>query len=95
MAQIRDFKDKIWDFYWEEGRKLPWREYITPYRVFISELMLQQTQVSRVLIKFPLFLRTFPDFKSLATASNHKVLSQWQGMGKLESVYCKNQPDHD
>src|SRR5487761_176403 len=60
-------------------RKLPDR--LTPYHVFVSEIMLQQTQIPRVLIKYLLFLKTFPTIESLAKAKTEKLFSVWQGMG--------------
>lgn len=60
---------------------MPWRDQPTPYHVVVSELMLQQTQVSRVLEKYPLFLEVFPDFNTLAHAKTVDVLAAWQGLG--------------
>ena len=60
---------------------MPWRETITPYYVVVSELMLQQTQVARVLEKFPVFISKFPDFVSLANAPLADVFEAWQGLG--------------
>jgi len=69
---------------------MPWREDISPYSIFVSEVMLQQTQVSRVLEKFPQFISSFPDFSSLANASQRKLLSVWQGMGyNRRALYLK------
>lgn len=75
------FIKKIWDFYKMNKRPMPWRIDTSPYSIFISEVMLQQTQVARVLIKYPIFLHAFPNFKSLACADTQKLLSAWQGMG--------------
>jgi A/G-specific adenine glycosylase len=61
---------------------LPWRQNPRdPYHVLVSELMLQQTQVERVVPKFAAFLEAFPDLASLARSSEHDVLSQWSGLG--------------
>ncbi len=69
---------------------MPWREKIAPYRVFVSEVMLQQTQVTRVMEKFPQFIKLFPNFKSLAAAPLSDVLSIWQGMGyNRRALYLK------
>ena len=68
-------------FYKDNKRILPWRETIVPYHVFLTEVMLQQTQVPRVLKKFPEFIALFPTFRSLAGASFIDVLKAWQGMG--------------
>lgn len=70
---------------WERGRKLyremPWREDTRPYYVLVSELMLQQTQVERVVPKFQAFVTAFPDEKTLAAAPLAEVLKLWSGLG--------------
>jgi len=76
-----EFNTILSAFYEKNKRNLPWREQINPYHVFITEVMLQQTQVPRVLIKFPEFISIFPTFESLADASMTEVLQVWQGMG--------------
>lgn len=76
-----EFVRTIKDFYVLARRDLEWRRNITPYKIIVSELMLQQTQVSRVALKFPLFVDRFPDFDSLAGAAVADVLAAWQGMG--------------
>ncbi len=69
---------------------MPWRTKITPYRVVVSEIMLQQTQVKRVLEKFPSFIARFPTWKKLANASTHDVLSEWSGLGyNRRALYLK------
>lgn len=75
------FQKIIYDYYREHGRRLPWREDCNPYRVLVSEIMLQQTQVNRVLPKFNEFLARFPDLISLAEASLPQILAAWQGLG--------------
>lgn len=60
---------------------MPWREDTRPYYVLVSELMLQQTQVSRVIPKFEAFITAFPDEETLAEASLAEVLKLWQGLG--------------
>lgn len=79
--QMKSFTDTIWSHYKKFGRDLPWRHDITPYRVVASEIMLQQTQASRVAKKFDSFLARFPDWKSLADAPTIDVLQEWQGLG--------------
>ncbi len=70
------------DWYAKYGRDhLPWRQTRDPYRVLVSECMLQQTQVDRVLPKYEAFVERFPDFSSLAAASTADVLRLWQGLG--------------
>lgn len=78
---IATFRRIILTHYRKSGRVLPWRVNPTPYAVFVSEIMLQQTQVSRVIPKFEAFVRAFPDFNSLASASLSSVLALWQGLG--------------
>lgn len=78
---INDFKKAIWLYYSEHGRHFDWRGVDDPYKVFISEVMLQQTQTARVAIKYPLFIARFPTFAALAEASLKDVLHEWQGMG--------------
>jgi A/G-specific adenine glycosylase len=80
-SQIRSFQKKVYHYYDTRGRDLPWRKRVTPYRVLVSEIMLQQTQVDRVIEKYKEFLSAFPDFKTLAKASLPKLLKNWSGMG--------------
>jgi A/G-specific adenine glycosylase len=68
-------------WYRQNGRTLPWRCEQDPYRVLVSEVMLQQTQVSRVLEKYPPFLKQFPTLRTLARAERSSVIRAWQGMG--------------
>ncbi|HOU92886.1 MAG TPA: A/G-specific adenine glycosylase, partial [Polyangiaceae bacterium] len=68
-------------WYRAEGRELPWRSDPTPYRVWVSEVMLQQTQVATVLPYFDRWMGRFPSLASLATASEDAVLHAWQGLG--------------
>jgi A/G-specific adenine glycosylase len=80
-AAIRSFRQKIYRYYRSHGRTLPWRKTRNPYHILVSEIMLQQTQVERVLQKYPQFVTAFPDFKTLAKAPLRKILHVWQGMG--------------
>jgi A/G-specific adenine glycosylase len=68
-------------FYDEEKRDLPWRGTPDPYRVWISEVMLQQTRVETVLSYYERWMRRFPDLSSLATSEQEEVLRLWQGLG--------------
>ena len=77
----RAFQKTIYAYYREHGRVLPWRSAITPYKVLVSEVMLQQTQADRVIPKFQEFLRTFPSIKALSSAPLSQVLSCWSGLG--------------
>ena len=76
------FAKAIVDYYSAEGRKeLPWQHPRTPYRVWVSEIMLQQTQVMRVIIYFDRFMSRFPDVASLAAATSDEVMAHWSGLG--------------
>jgi A/G-specific adenine glycosylase len=81
QEELDSFRDNVISFYRRHKRILPWREKITAYGVFISEVMLQQTQVARVLLKYPAFILRFPDFESLSKAPFERVLREWKGMG--------------
>jgi A/G-specific adenine glycosylase len=78
---IHAFRRLIYDHYIEHGRVMPWRLTDDPYRVLISEVMLQQTPVDRVCGKYELFVERFPDFPALAVAPLDAVLTVWQGLG--------------
>ncbi len=75
------FREKVWDYYRQNGRDLAWRHEPTPYQVVVSELMLQQTQVARVMERYPRWMKRFPNFEVLAAASVAEVLEEWHGMG--------------
>ncbi len=81
QAAVRRFQERIYLHYQAHGRKLPWRTTQDPYRILVSEIMLQQTQVQTVMGKYEPFISTFPDFPSLARASLRMVLQKWQGLG--------------
>lgn len=68
-------------WYRVHGRRFPWRDEPTPYRVWVSEIMLQQTTTQTVLGYFDRFLTRFPDPKALASASEEEVLALWEGLG--------------
>src|SRR5690606_25546428 len=69
-------------WYERHGRKnLPWQQSRTPYRVWVSEIMLQQTQAATVIPYFERFIERFPDVRSLAAASVDEVLHLWSGLG--------------
>jgi A/G-specific adenine glycosylase len=68
-------------WYAAHRRPLPWRQGRDPYRIWISEIMLQQTRVGAVLEHYAEFLRRFPDLNSLAAAGAHNVLAAWSGLG--------------
>lgn len=76
------FQKIILNWYAEHGRHdLPWRKTRDPYAILVSEIMLQQTQISRVLLKYQSFLKEFPTLDILAKAPQKQVLAFWQGLG--------------
>ncbi|MDZ4722337.1 MAG: Fe-S cluster assembly protein HesB [candidate division Zixibacteria bacterium] len=79
--QIRTFRKKILSFYALHGRKLPWRKTTDPYRIAIAEIMLQQTQVERVIPKYQAWISRWPNWKSLARANTRELLHEWSGLG--------------
>jgi A/G-specific adenine glycosylase len=79
--QIFSFQRLIYNYYDKHRRDLPWRNTDNPYHILVSEIMLQQTQVERVIEKYNLFLSRFPDVVSLAKATLKEVLEVWQGLG--------------
>ena len=68
-------------WYRKHGRDLPWRNTRSAYEILVSEIMLQQTQVSRVLEKYEAWLKMFPDWETLAKAGNADVIRAWAGLG--------------
>lgn len=79
--QIQSFRALIWDFYRQYGRTFPWRHTDDPYRIVVSEVMLQQTQTFRVEPKYEQFIAQFKTFEELANGSLQEVLIAWQGLG--------------
>src|SRR3954469_20020918 len=75
------FSRRLRAWYRAHGRDLPWRQTRDPYRVLVSELMLQQTQVSRVLGYYDAFLSRFPSLVDLARARPGQVREGWEGLG--------------
>jgi A/G-specific adenine glycosylase len=84
---IPEFQITVWQYYQDNGRHtMPWRSpeddgTYDPYKIMLSEIMLQQTQVARVTIKYQEFLQLFPTMESLAQAPLAEVLSAWSGLG--------------
>ncbi len=80
--RVRTFRRDVWKFYRVHGRDdLPWRHTEDPYKILVCEVMLQQTQVPRVVPKYLDFLEAFPTVSHLAHADTHNVLELWQGLG--------------
>jgi len=79
--EIGLFRRRVYRHYIRHGRDLPWRRTGDPYHILVSEIMLQQTQVDRVIPKYTHFLRVFPTLTALAEAPAAQVLAAWQGLG--------------
>jgi A/G-specific adenine glycosylase len=80
-STVRLFRKIICSHYQDHVREMPWRSTTDPYRILVSEIMLQQTQVERALQKYEGFIQAFPDFPTLSQAPLSEVLRVWQGMG--------------
>ena len=76
-----DFKSKLINWYSIHKRELPWRETKNPYYIWLSEIILQQTQVKQGLPYYNAFVKTFPTVFDLANASEESILKLWQGLG--------------
>ncbi len=80
--KISTFLNIVFDFYDKCGRhELLWRKNITPYKVLVSEIMLQQTQVERVIPKYTTWLKSYGTLKKLSSATLGEILTLWQGLG--------------
>ncbi len=80
-AWLRAFRRRLLAWYQRSRRDLPWRRTSDPYRVWVSEIMLQQTQVVTVIPYYERFVASFPDVTALAAADEHDVLRHWEGLG--------------
>ena len=79
---MNEFSTRVLDWYRQNGRTdLPWQKNPSPYRVWVSEIMLQQTQVATVIPYYERFMQSFPDVQALAAASGDDVLHHWSGLG--------------
>ncbi len=79
--RVRRFRSVVYSHYQLNRRRLPWRRTTDPYCILVSEIMLQQTQVDRVIEKYQRFISLFPDVGALAAAPLAEVLQAWQGLG--------------
>lgn len=81
-VDMRDFQERVWEFYRQHSRELPWREEpFEAYKILVSEVMLQQTQVPRVIPKYQEFLVKFPNPGALKITSLSEVIRAWSGLG--------------
>lgn len=84
--KISSLQQEVWAYYRTHRREMPWRKTkstmkVTAYHILVSEVMLQQTQVPRIMGKFPAFIAQFPTLEALACASVAEVITAWQGLG--------------
>jgi A/G-specific adenine glycosylase len=79
--RLAAFRRALLRWYGQHRRDLPWRETRDPYRIWVSEIMLQQTRVAAVLDHYRIFLKLFPNVQTLAAASEDAVLAAWSGLG--------------
>lgn len=86
LDERSSFQKKLLDWFEEYQRPLPWRKKYDPYEVWISEIMLQQTQVSKVLPYYSRWMKKFPTIESVAEASEEDVLKYWEGLGYYTRV---------
>jgi A/G-specific adenine glycosylase len=80
-AERRRFRRQVLTWYWRHGRDLPWRNTTDPYHILVSEVMLQQTQVDRVLPKYHEWLSKYPSLAALAEADEADVSQTWRPLG--------------
>ena len=91
----KQFQKTVYHYFGEHGRTLPWRDETDPYRILISEIMLQQTQVQRVIEKYRAFISAFPSVKDLAAAPLDRVLTLWSGLGyNRRALQLKKMAEH-
>jgi A/G-specific adenine glycosylase len=81
MDSLLGFQTTVMSYFRQNYRDMPWRYSEDPYKILISEIMLQQTQVERVIPKYLAFVSAFPTVQDLAQATPTEVLSHWQGLG--------------
>lgn len=86
QKDIDKFREDLITWFEREQRILPWRENQGPYRVWVSEVMLQQTRVETVIPYFRRFVEQFPTVSALAEADEEKVLKAWEGLGYYSRV---------
>lgn len=95
-GQKRKFHKRLLKWYEEFGRDLPWRRTADPYKILVSEIMLQQTQVDRVIPKFHEFLTKYPSIHALSQASPEEVRKTWYPLGynirpyRLREIACES-----
>ena len=86
LMNIKTFQQNLIEWYKKQGRDLPWRHTRDPYAIWVSEIMLQQTQVDTVKNYYTRFLETLPDIISLTQANEDRVFKLWEGLGYYRRV---------
>ncbi len=86
MESLKKIPGPLLSWYDKNGRMLPWREDATPYHVWVSEIMLQQTRVEAVKPYYKRFMEAFPDIEALANAPEQQLLKMWEGLGYYSRV---------
>jgi A/G-specific adenine glycosylase len=81
------FQKFVLGYFKKHGRDFPWRETREPYKILVSEVMLQQTQTERVIVKYAEFLKTFPTWKALSNATSAEVVRVWMGLGYYRRAF--------
>jgi A/G-specific adenine glycosylase len=101
MANLSRVQTALLEWYAREARDLPWRRTRDPYAVLVAEVMLQQTQVDRVIPRYHAWLARFPTLRDLAAASRADAIRAWQGLGynrravRLHEIACQAVADCD
>ena len=90
LKDVKLFRNVVWKHYRDQGRVFPWRQTRDPYRILVSEIMLQQTQADRVVPFFRTFVKKFPTVELLAQAPLASVIRLWSGLGyNRRALYLK------
>ncbi len=98
---MEEFRRRVFEFYEEHGRDLPWRDTHEPYKILVSEVMLQQTQVSRVVPKYEEWIERWPTNQALAETALDDIMPVWQGLGynnrakRLRNAAAQVEAEHE
>ena len=85
-TEIEEFQHRILSWYTDNRREMPWREDPSPYRIWISEIMLQQTRVDTVIPYFNKFMEKYPTVESLASSDEDELMKYWEGLGYYSRI---------
>lgn len=86
MYKMNEFNNNLLNWYQANKRQLPWRETADPYKIWLSEVMLQQTQVITVIPYYQRFITKYPELKDLARAGEEELLKDWEGLGYYNRI---------